>query len=73
MVHVKVHPQAAREELVARGPGRFEAWVKAKPIEGRANEAVIALLARALRLPRSRLRLVRGAAGRHKLFRIAAS
>ena len=31
--------------MVELGPGRFEAWVKAKPMEGRANAARIGLLA----------------------------
>ena len=67
---VKVHPNAGKDVLVSVGPSRFEAWIKAKPIEGRANEAVIGLLARSLRIPPQHLRLVKGAAGRHKVFTI---
>jgi hypothetical protein len=67
---VNVHPGAGRDVLVALSPRRFEAWVKARPVEGRANEAVVSLLSRALRVERSRIRLVKGGAGRHKLFRI---
>lgn len=67
---VKVHPNAGKDMLVSIGPGRFEAWVAAKPIGGRANEAVAKLLGRYLEIPRGRLRLVRGGQGRHKIFRI---
>jgi uncharacterized protein YggU (UPF0235/DUF167 family) len=69
-ISVKVHPHAGKEVLVSLGPGRFEAWVKAKPVEGQANEAVSALLARTLRLPKGRLKLVKGGLGRRKVFRV---
>ena len=67
---VKVHPDAAKDVLISVGPGRFEAWVKAKPVEGHANEAVTHLLVRTLRISQERLRLVKGALGRHKVFKV---
>ena len=67
---VKVHPHAHKELLVAHGPGAFEAWVRAKPFEGAANEAVISLLARGLDVPPSAIRLVKGARARYKVFRL---
>lgn len=67
---VKVHPNAGKDVLVSLGPSRFEAWVKAKPMDGRANEAVHQLLARSLQIPQQRLRLVKGASGRHKVFTV---
>ena len=67
---VKVHPGAGKDVLVSMGPGRFEAWVKSKPLEGRANEAVLDLLARTLRIPRERLKLVKGWKARQKVVRI---
>ena len=67
---VKVHPNAGKDVLVGLGPGRFEAWIKAKPIEGRANAAVISLLARSLQIAPQHLRLVKGAGGRHKVFTV---
>ena len=67
---VKVHPNAGKEVLVRLAPGRYEAWVKAKPFEGHANEAVANLLAHGLQIPHGRLRLIKGRAGRRKVFRI---
>ena len=69
-LYVKVHPNAGKDVLVSTGPGRYEAWIKAKPVEGRANEAVAALIARALGVPAPSVRLVKGHSGRHKVFRI---
>jgi uncharacterized protein YggU (UPF0235/DUF167 family) len=69
-VSVKVHPGAGKDVLVQIGPGRFEAWVRAKPIEGRANEAVVRLLARGLQVQPDRVRLVKGHQARLKVFRL---
>ena len=69
-LHVKVHPNAGKDVLISVGPGRFEAWIKAKPMEGRANQALTALLARSLQIHPNRLHLTKGRSGRHKVFRV---
>ena len=69
-ITVKVHPSAGKDVLVGLAPNRFEAWVRAKPMEGRANAAVAALLSRALRIPAGSIRLMKGGMSRNKLFRI---
>ena len=61
---------AARTEAVELGDGRLLVKVRAKPQEGAANEAVLALVARALGTATSRLRLLRGATGRDKLVQL---
>lgn len=60
----------ARSEAITLGQGRVQVKVRAKPSDGEANAAVLALLARALGVPRSRLRLLRGISGRDKLVAI---
>ena len=69
-LRVKVHPNAGKDVLVSLGPGRFEAWVKAKPVEGMANDAVTRLLVRHLQLSEDRIRLVKGRGSRLKLFKV---
>jgi uncharacterized protein YggU (UPF0235/DUF167 family) len=71
-VSVTVHPHSGRDVLVSHGPGRFEAWVRAKPIHGEATAAVTRLLAQTLKVPPGRLRLIKGWNRRHKVFRIIA-
>jgi len=61
----------ARSEGIELGEGRVLVRVRAKPQDGAANTAVLALLARALGMPTSRLRLLRGATGRDKLVQIS--
>jgi hypothetical protein len=67
---VKVTP-GAREETVTLTDDAVLVKVRAPADKGAANDAVIALLAEALDLPRSRLTLLRGATARQKLFAIA--
>ena len=67
---VRVTPGARSESLEVAGD-KLIAKVRAKPQDGAANAAVIRLLASALGVAPSRIELLRGAASREKLFRIA--
>jgi uncharacterized protein YggU (UPF0235/DUF167 family) len=60
----------ARSEGIELGEGRVLVRVRARPQDGAANEAVLALLAEALAVPTSRLRLLRGATGREKVVQL---
>lgn len=66
---VRVTP-GARSESVSVEDGRVLVKVRAKPQDGAANEAVLGLLADALGIATSRLRLLRGATFREKLVKI---
>jgi uncharacterized protein YggU (UPF0235/DUF167 family) len=66
---VRVTP-GARIEALEIADGKLLAKVRARPEEGRANAAVIALVAAGLGLAASRLRMLRGATSREKLLQI---
>jgi uncharacterized protein YggU (UPF0235/DUF167 family) len=66
---VRVTP-GARVESMELDAGRVLVKVRTKPEDGKANAAVLALLAQALGLAVSRLHLLRGATGRDKLVRV---
>ena len=67
---VRVTP-GARVEALEVAEGKLTAKVRAKPQDGKANDAVRDLLAAALGLAPSRLELLRGATSREKQFRVA--
>lgn len=71
LLRVRVQPRASRNEVVGWQDDALRVRVTAPPADGLANRAVTDLLARALRLPASQIALVRGAAARDKLFRVA--
>jgi uncharacterized protein YggU (UPF0235/DUF167 family) len=60
----------ARDEGIAIQQGGLLVKVRAKPEDGKANTAVLELLAAALGIATSRLRLLRGATGRDKLVQL---
>lgn len=66
---VKVTP-GAREESVTLTPDAVLVKVRAPADKGAANAAVLAVVARALGLAPSRVRLLRGATSREKLLAV---
>jgi uncharacterized protein YggU (UPF0235/DUF167 family) len=66
---LRVTPGARTEGIEIAG-GLLFVKVRAKPQDGAANAAVLALLAAALGQATSRLRLLRGATGRDKLVQL---
>lgn len=70
-MRVRVQPRAARDEVVGwRADGALAVRVAAPPVEGAANAAVGALLARALGVRGGAVEVVHGARGRDKLVRV---
>jgi len=68
---VRVTPGASGDAITLPQSGRTLAVrTTAAPEDGKANEAVLRLLAKALDRPVSSLELVRGATGRNKLIRM---
>ena len=72
LLRLRVTPRAARDEVTGwREPGVLAVRVTAPPVDGEANRAVAAVLARALRVPPSTVTVVRGERGRDKVVRVA--
>jgi uncharacterized protein (TIGR00251 family) len=67
ILHVRVQPRASRNEVLGFNGPVLRVRVTAPPEAGRANDAVVALLAEALGVPRSRIRILRGHAARNKV------
>jgi uncharacterized protein YggU (UPF0235/DUF167 family) len=69
MARLKLHvTPGAREDALAGWQGdSLRVKVRARPEKGRANDALLRFLAGHLKLPPSRLALVRGATSRDKL------
>ncbi|SMO32181.1 DUF167 domain-containing protein [Paracoccus laeviglucosivorans] len=68
-IAVCVTPRASRNAVALDGQ-TIRVTVTAVPEDGKANAAVIKLLAKSLGVAKSRLVLVRGATARDKLFRL---
>jgi uncharacterized protein (TIGR00251 family) len=69
-VDVRAQPGARSESVAFQADGTLHVRVRAPAVDGRANAAVLSLLATAARLRRSQVRLVSGERGRHKRVEI---
>jgi uncharacterized protein (TIGR00251 family) len=69
-LEVKVVPGASRDEVNGTLGNAVKIKLRAPPVEGRANEALVEFLAEKLDLPRRAISLERGDTARLKLLRI---
>jgi uncharacterized protein len=70
-VVVRVKPGSRKGPLVETdADGALTIYVPERAVEGKANEAVVKLLAKHMGVPRSRVELVSGATSRVKRFRV---
>ena len=63
---IQVQPNASKSECVGLYGDALKIRVAAPPVDGRANEALLAFLAERLAVPPSTLAIQSGAGGRHK-------
>jgi uncharacterized protein len=68
---LRVSPGAGRAAVVGRHGDSWKVRVTEAPERGRANEAVLRLLADALAVPRTAVTLVSGHGGREKIVELA--
>jgi hypothetical protein len=66
-LQLRVAPGSRSGRVVGRHGGGWKVSVQAAPERGRANEAVLLLVAHALGVPRRDVRVVAGRAGRDKV------
>ncbi len=69
-LQVKVKPNARVSSLEEVTPGVWLAQLKSPPVDGKANDELVALLARHYGCRRSAVVIKSGASGRMKLVRI---
>jgi uncharacterized protein (TIGR00251 family) len=70
-LQLRVSPGASRAEVVGRHGGAWKVRVAAAAEAGRANDAVVRLLAETLELPRRDVAIVAGHTGRDKIVSLA--
>ena len=68
-ISVKVFPKSSREELVEKD-GIIKAYVKAAPDKGKANRALVELIAGEYKVKKSDVKIVAGQTSRTKVVEI---
>jgi hypothetical protein len=69
-VDIAVKPRSSREGIGPVRGDRLCVAVNAPPVDGKANEAVVRVLAETFKVARSAVTIVRGETGRKKTVRI---
>jgi len=69
-IRLRVSPGASRTELAGRYGDGWKVRVAAAPERGRANAAVVGLLASRLRIPREAVSVVSGTTSRDKVIEL---
>ena len=73
LLEIRVQPRAKRNPPrrveVVEG-GKLKVYVTAPPESGKANDAVIAMLSKRLKVSRSKIAIVRGHRGRDKVLNV---
>jgi uncharacterized protein (TIGR00251 family) len=67
---VRLQPRARRDEIVGEREGRVVVRVTAPPVEGKANDALCRLIAKAAGVAPSRVAVIKGQTAREKVVRV---
>jgi len=69
-IEVSVKPNSKTEEVVRDGENSYTVRVKQPPTEGKANKAVIRLVAKHLGVPESQLTISKGLKSKNKTIEV---
>ena len=70
-IEVWVKPRAKKTEVEKQADGKFVVKVKEPANEGKANQAVIEVLAKYFAIPKQAVTIVRGRTSRNKLIEVS--
>ena len=68
---VRVHPNAAKNDVVGVTNGVWQLRISAPPVKGKANKELIAFLSRLLGVGKSQISIIRGHTSRNKIITIS--
>lgn len=69
-ISVKVKSQAKQNKIKKISLNNYAVCVKAKAVEGKANQSVIETLSEYFHTPKSNIALIKGAKAKDKVFRV---
>lgn len=70
ILHIEAKPNARKNEYSIINENTLKLRIKAPPVEGKANEAIIEYLSEILKVPKSKIVMLKGATSKYKRFDI---
>lgn len=64
---IKVKPNSQQQKIIEEADGSLSISLKSPPVDGKANEELIKLLAKKFSIPKSRITIKLGLSSRQKL------
>lgn len=65
---IVVKPSSSQEKIIVAAPGELTVYLRAKPHDGEANTALIKLLAKHFGIPKTSIKITRGAKSHLKII-----
>ena len=65
---VQVKPGSSQEKVIEAGDGELTVYLHARAHDGEANSALIAVLAKYFKIPKTSIKIVQGAHSRRKII-----
>ena len=73
ILHLHIQPGSSKNEILGLHGGRLKIKIKAQPIEGEANSALIDYLSEVLKISRKKIILIQGESSRQKKILVELS
>ena len=70
ILRIKVKPNSRMSSLIQQADGSWQARLKAPPVDGKANDELVALIAAHFKCRKTAVEIKSGASGRTKLVSI---
>jgi uncharacterized protein (TIGR00251 family) len=72
LLNILVQPKAGKDEIVGPQGDVLKVRIKAPPVDGEANQALVKFLSKTFKVPKSNIDIISGETSRHKRLRIHA-
>ena len=69
-IYVKIHPKTSQNKIVKNSENEYEVWVTAPPVDNKANDMLIKVLAKYFNMPKSSLKIIGGKTAKTKIIDI---
>ncbi|MFA5777317.1 MAG: DUF167 domain-containing protein [Parcubacteria group bacterium] len=70
IIYIKVIPKSSRNKIEKISEGEYKAWITAPPVQGKANEALVKILADYFDVSKSQVNIIGGKTAKTKIVEI---
>ncbi len=70
LINLKISPNASKNEIIKTDDGLLKIKITARPVDGKANKALIEFLSKSLKVPKTSIEILKGHTGKEKTLLI---